>query len=135
MSSLINYEPHVNDCADLYCTRLNELAEARVPMNIGHWMQCYAFDVIGAITYSKRLGFLDQGLDIGNVIGALEGFLGYATMTGPSCCGFLVRFFPQSGLFWFFFLSFSLALIRDLDSCSFCGDWKVDEAMKIPICV
>ncbi|KAF7517983.1 hypothetical protein G7054_g13621 [Neopestalotiopsis clavispora] len=82
MSSLINYEPHVNDCADLYCTRLNELAEARVPMNMGHWMQCYAFDVIGAITYSKRLGFLDQGLDIGNVIGALEGFLGYATMTG-----------------------------------------------------
>ncbi|KAK6209079.1 hypothetical protein LQW54_006679 [Pestalotiopsis sp. IQ-011] len=82
MSSLINYEPHVDDCADLFCTRLNELASAGLAMNMGHWLQCYAFDVIGAITYSKRLGFLDQGSDVGNVMSALEDLLGYATMTG-----------------------------------------------------
>lgn len=82
MSSLINYEPHVDDCADLFCIRLNELAAAGLAMNMGHWLQCYAFDVIGAITYSKRLGFLDQGSDVGNVMSALEDFLGYATMTG-----------------------------------------------------
>ncbi|ETS77432.1 hypothetical protein PFICI_11306 [Pestalotiopsis fici W106-1] len=82
MSSLINYEPHVDECADLFCTRLNELAETGLTMNMGHWLQCYAFDVIGAITYSKRLGFLDHGLDVGNAISALEGFLGYATLTG-----------------------------------------------------
>ncbi|KAF7960128.1 hypothetical protein EAE96_001727 [Botrytis aclada] len=28
-----------------------------------HWLQCYAFDVIGEITFGKRFGFLDKGED------------------------------------------------------------------------
>lgn len=34
------------------------------------------------ITYGKRLGFLDKGEDIRNVIGALEDHLSYATLVG-----------------------------------------------------
>ncbi|RYC84018.1 hypothetical protein BFJ63_vAg13105 [Fusarium oxysporum f. sp. narcissi] len=34
------------------------------------------------ITYSKRLGFLDRGEDVGGLIKTLEGFLSYASMTG-----------------------------------------------------
>jgi len=49
---------------------------------MGHWFQCYAFDVIGLITYSKRLGFLDRGEDVAGVIGALESHLKYATLVG-----------------------------------------------------
>lgn len=82
MSSLVSYEPYVDECADLFSQRLTEMAQGGVEVDMGHWLQCYAFDVIGSITYSKRLGFLDQGLDIGGVIHALEGFLGYATLTG-----------------------------------------------------
>lgn len=82
MSSLVSYEPYVDECADLFSTRLTEMTHNGVEVNMGHWLQCYAFDVIGSITYSKRLGFLDQGADIGGVIRALEDFLGYATLTG-----------------------------------------------------
>ncbi|KAH6655206.1 cytochrome P450 [Truncatella angustata] len=82
MSSLVSYEPYVDECADLFSTRLTEMAQDGVKVNMGHWLQCYAFDVIGSITYSKRLGFLDQGDDVGGVINALENFLGYATLTG-----------------------------------------------------
>ena len=49
---------------------------------MGHWLQCYAFDVIGLITYSKRLGFLDAGDDISNVMSVLDQFWGYATLVG-----------------------------------------------------
>ncbi|KAI0123926.1 cytochrome P450 [Xylariales sp. AK1849] len=86
MTSLLSYEPYVDDCADLFTQRLEEMSHERalrgIAVDMGYWLQCYAFDVIGCITYSKRLGFLDRGQDIGGVIAVLEGFLKYATLTG-----------------------------------------------------
>jgi cytochrome P450 len=82
MSSLVSYESYVDECADLFSQRLQEVASAGAFADMGHWLQCYAFDVIGLITYSKRLGFLDKGEDISGVIAALEDHLWYATFTG-----------------------------------------------------
>lgn len=82
MSALVTYEPYVDACAGLFSQRLGELADGGVAANMGHWLQCYAFDVIGMITYSKRLGFLDRGEDVEGVIAALEEHLKYASLTG-----------------------------------------------------
>ncbi|KAF7553472.1 hypothetical protein G7Z17_g3598 [Cylindrodendrum hubeiense] len=85
MSSLVHYEHYVDECADLFSQKLSEMSgggAAAEPVDMGHWFQCYAFDVIGMITYSKRLGFLDQGRDIGEVIKNLENHLFYATIVG-----------------------------------------------------
>jgi hypothetical protein len=82
MSSLVTYESYVDECADLFSQRLHEIAAAGIKADMGHWLQCYAFDVIGLITYSKRLGFLDRGEDVSGVMGALEDHLQYATLTG-----------------------------------------------------
>lgn len=82
MTSLVNYEPYVDECNSLFTQRLTEMALADVPIDMGHWFQCYAFDVIGMITYGKRLGFLDRGDDIGGVMGALEDHMKYATLIG-----------------------------------------------------
>jgi cytochrome P450 len=49
---------------------------------MGHWLQCYAFDVIGMITYSKRIGFLDFGEDVGDVMRNLGDHLAYASVIG-----------------------------------------------------
>ena len=94
MTSLVTYEPYVDECISLFRQRLVELAQAGAPVDMGHWMQCYAFDVIGMMTYSKRLGFLDHGEDVGGVIHALEGFLLYASLAGlgPSLHPFVARF-------------------------------------------
>jgi cytochrome P450 len=82
MSSLVTYESYVDECADLFSQRLHEIAAAGISTDMGHWLQCYAFDVIGLITYSKRLGFLDRGEDVSGVMGALEDHLQYATLVG-----------------------------------------------------
>lgn len=82
MSSMVSYESYVDECAVLFSQRLGEIASSGRPADMGHWFQCYAFDVIGLITYSKRLGFLDAGIDVGNVIAALENHLQYATLLG-----------------------------------------------------
>ncbi|KAJ5343280.1 uncharacterized protein N7506_003104 [Penicillium brevicompactum] len=82
MSSLVHYEPFVDHCADLFVDRLNEFAGTGKILNFGHWFQCYAFDVIGNITFGERFGFLDQGHDIDGAIAAVQEILSYSTLIG-----------------------------------------------------
>jgi cytochrome P450 len=82
MTSLVTYEPYVDQCTELFSKHLARMSEAGEAVDMGHWFQCYAFDVIGLITYGRRLGFLDRGADIEGVIGALEDHLGYAALVG-----------------------------------------------------
>jgi len=42
-------------------------------------METDAFDVIGELTYSKPLGFLEQGRDVDRIIASLEKMLDYAS--------------------------------------------------------
>ena len=43
-------ERFVDECVGLFVQRLNEVAATDSPINVQHWMQCYAFDVIGYVT-------------------------------------------------------------------------------------
>ncbi|KAM0283725.1 hypothetical protein ACHAQH_002314 [Verticillium albo-atrum] len=90
MSSLVTYEAYVDECADLFALRLTEFAHAseaedkkHKPLaDMGHWFQCFAFDVIGLITYSRRFGFLDRGDDIGDIIRTIDNEMVYFVVTG-----------------------------------------------------
>jgi cytochrome P450 len=82
MSSMKSYEGYVDDCTEIFSTRLGEFAQNGQSFNMGHWFQCYAFDVIGAITYSQRFGFLDAGEDVGGLIEALHGMMRYSSLVG-----------------------------------------------------
>lgn len=46
----------MDDCADIFSCRLEEHASKRQELNMGHWFQCYAFDVISSITFGGRFG-------------------------------------------------------------------------------
>ena len=50
MSSLVSYEPYVDECTIIFLQRLAEFASSGVVFNMGHWFQCYAFETIGMIT-------------------------------------------------------------------------------------
>lgn len=50
MTSLVAYEPFVDNCIEIFKQRLDELAAKGQLIDMGHWLQCYAFDVIGKIT-------------------------------------------------------------------------------------
>lgn len=82
MSSLVNYEGYVDESAEILGQKLSEFAARGETINMGHWFQCYAFDVIGDITYSQRFGFLDKGEDVGGLLGALSGVLKYGALMG-----------------------------------------------------
>lgn len=82
MTSLVSYEPFVDECTDIFSQRLTEIAQSGKSMDLGHWLQCYAFDVIACITYSRRFGFLDSGKDIDGTIAALDKGMTYSTLVG-----------------------------------------------------
>lgn len=82
MSSLVSYETYVDECIDIILARFSQFAQRGQTIDLSHWFQCYAFDVMGHITYSKRFGFLDAGEDIAGTIRALDKSMVYSTLIG-----------------------------------------------------
>ena len=52
MSSLVTYEPYVDQCISLYYKHLLMAADKDVELDLAHWMRCYAFDAVSMITVS-----------------------------------------------------------------------------------
>ncbi|KAF9872393.1 hypothetical protein CkaCkLH20_10220 [Colletotrichum karsti] len=82
MTSLVNYEPYLDEAGEIFSERLREFAKAGAPFDAGYWFQCFAFDAIAYVTYGKRLGFLDRGDDIGKCIQSLDKSLIYSSLVG-----------------------------------------------------
>ncbi|KAH8812763.1 putative cytochrome P450 pisatin demethylase [Xylogone sp. PMI_703] len=82
LSTLVTYEQYVDNCTKLLVDKLAQFAREGREVDMCHWFQCYAFDVIGEITYGSRFGFLDAGEDIENTMRALHGTMVYGTMVG-----------------------------------------------------
>jgi hypothetical protein len=54
MTDLAQLEPFVDEFSFLLRTRFTEFADQKRTIDMAHWMQCYAFDVIGEITVSGQ---------------------------------------------------------------------------------
>lgn len=87
MSTLVNFEPLVDSATVAFLEQLKERFagnENGMPIcDFGVWLQYYAFDVIGELTYSKRLGFVDQGMDVDHIAN-LEWLLNYSSVVSTS---------------------------------------------------
>ncbi|EKG10405.1 Cytochrome P450 [Macrophomina phaseolina MS6] len=75
MSNLVTFEPYVDDTIRLLLAQLDrrfasEKPEASV-CDLGHWLQYFAFDVMGELTFSRKFGFLDRGADVDGVMGSI----------------------------------------------------------------
>ncbi|OQE00243.1 hypothetical protein PENVUL_c055G03586 [Penicillium vulpinum] len=82
MSTLTEFEPFVDKTIHTLFGKLDEFVTEAKVCDIAAWLQYYAFDVIGELTFSKPLGFLEKGGDIDGIIGALEHMLDYAGKIG-----------------------------------------------------
>lgn len=85
MSNLVEFEPYVDTTIEFFCRRLEEV-QATAPgqaCDLGTWLQWFAFDVIGEITFSKRLGFLDAGRDVDGIMESIGSFFDYVSSVCP----------------------------------------------------
>lgn len=81
MSNLMSFEPYVDTTIAFFFTQLDKLfVQTGNVCNLGAWLQMFAFDVMGELTFSKRLGFLERAEDID---GIMESIWHYFYKTSP----------------------------------------------------
>lgn len=83
MSSLVSYEPLVESTLSVFLNQTEKLFESKGSVcNFSRWLQYFAFDVIGELTWSKRIGFIERNEDVSGIIEFIAGFLEYAGPVG-----------------------------------------------------
>ena len=83
MSTMVQYEPLVNEVIELFLERTQQIYAAPGKVcDFALWLQYFAFDVIGQITYSKQHGFVDKNEDIDGMIAYLGRLFSYVAPVG-----------------------------------------------------
>lgn len=78
MSALKDYEPLVNETIEVFLDQTDKLfAQTGKICDFAEWLQFFAFDVIGQMTYSKRHGFIDRAEDVDGIVAYLGRLFGY----------------------------------------------------------
>ncbi|KAK0862978.1 hypothetical protein LTR87_016387 [Friedmanniomyces endolithicus] len=83
MSSLVGYEPLVDSTTDAFIEETDKkYCATGKSCNFSQWLQFFAFDVIGELTWSKRLGFVERDEDVEGIVKFIGDFLSYAGPIG-----------------------------------------------------
>ncbi|CAG9950703.1 unnamed protein product [Clonostachys rosea f. rosea IK726] len=82
MAALTDLEFKIDHVSKLFMDKLKEHERNNKNIDLGEWLQWYAFDVIGNLTFSKTLGFVEQSRDIDDMIATLGNFFVYAAVIG-----------------------------------------------------
>ncbi|KAI9810480.1 MAG: hypothetical protein M1827_006256 [Pycnora praestabilis] len=83
MSSLVQYEPLVESTTEVFLDQTDKLFASKGKVcDFAEWLQFYAFDVIGEITYSKRHGFVERGEDVDGIVAYLGSLFSYVAPIG-----------------------------------------------------
>jgi len=83
MSALVQYEPFVDNTTRLFLTQTERLfADNPEGCDFPRWLQFYAFDVIGEITYGKRHGFIEKNEDVEGIVAYLSKLFCYVAPIG-----------------------------------------------------
>jgi hypothetical protein len=84
MSSLVQFEPFVDSAIREFLIQLHDRyvddGKDDKILDLGEWLQLFAFDVICELTFSKRMGFVEDGEDVESIISKLQWVLDYAAV-------------------------------------------------------
>jgi hypothetical protein len=80
MTNMRNYEPHVDECNEIFIHSMEDLAQDQI--DLATWLQWYAFDVIGNITFHRRFGFMEERKDVDGMIAGIDQGLQYIKIVG-----------------------------------------------------
>lgn len=73
MNNLVSFKPYIDSTISFFIQQLDKrFVKASEVCNLGAWLQMFAFDVMGEITFSRRLGFLESGEDVSGLMAHIE---------------------------------------------------------------
>ncbi|KAI0537197.1 putative benzoate 4-monooxygenase cytochrome P450 [Xylaria digitata] len=72
LTNTVTFEPLVDEVLVCFEEQLNKkFSGTGTPLNFGDYLQYFAFDVMGTLTFSKRYGFLEKGQDVHGILAAI----------------------------------------------------------------
>lgn len=92
MTNMKNFETYADECTRIFINAMQDLEGE--PVDFSNWLQWYAFDVIGGITFQRRFGFLEERRDVDNMINRIDTGLQYVKILGQF--PFLIRVLPRA---------------------------------------
>ncbi|KAL2835369.1 cytochrome P450 [Aspergillus pseudoustus] len=87
MTNMRNFECYADECTQIFIDAMLDLEGT--PVDFSHWLQWYAFDVIGSITFRRRFGFMEKRKDVNNMIAKIDTGLQYVKVLGQLPGGML----------------------------------------------
>ncbi|KAI1638940.1 cytochrome P450 [Biscogniauxia mediterranea] len=72
MSTMVSYEEAVERMTSVCLRKLNQFSEEKRLVSIPHFMQCYAFDVIGEITFNQNFGMMENEGDTTGLLSSIK---------------------------------------------------------------
>jgi hypothetical protein len=82
MTNMRNFEVYADECTKIFLDAMEDLEGKSV--DFATWLQWYAFDVIGGITFQRRFGFMEQRGDVDSMIRKIDEGLEYVKVIGQS---------------------------------------------------
>ena len=78
MSAMVQYEPFVDETMEVFLQKTDQFfASQGLACDFTEWLQFFAFDAIGQMTYNKRHGFIDGNKDVDNMVSLLGKIFSY----------------------------------------------------------
>ncbi|KAH8730154.1 pisatin demethylase [Phaeosphaeriaceae sp. PMI808] len=75
MGMVLKNEPSMDESINLFVKRMHQFAARKESIDFGHWIELFAYDVIGRVQHGRTTGFLETGTDIGGMISAVPNAL------------------------------------------------------------
>ena len=76
LTNSVTYEVFVNQVLEVLFKQLNQrYVHSHQSFDLGNWLQYFAFDVMGTLTFSKRYGFLEQGHDVNGMLATIWDYM------------------------------------------------------------
>lgn len=72
LSSILQSEKQIDQNVKLLLERLDGFVERAEDVDLGLWLEMYAYDNIGSAFFGKPFGFLERSIDYGNYIAAVH---------------------------------------------------------------
>lgn len=82
LSNVIRQEEAVGQAFEGLLDWMDKHAEDKTAMNLDEFLTYATFDAVGEVIFSKRFGFLEQGIDIGNAISNSLALNAYVAVAG-----------------------------------------------------
>ncbi|KAK5937341.1 hypothetical protein PMZ80_010347 [Knufia obscura] len=84
LSTLVEFEPLVDSTTHVFLDVLQERFASKKGqvVDLGEYLQFYAFDVMGELTMSRRLGFIEQGVDVNNIMKSINANFEWFSLIG-----------------------------------------------------